>query len=207
MITQMIKSMGMLLLDVCFVIIIMFCVDNIWDTYNGRNELDYEFVSAMEFSGEKADVLQGEAPPAIHGYIPMSNSDTPDMWFYEVRNQEEWDYYCSLIGIDAKQNALDFSKGYYVFSVSRELTNLYLETDVWWDVKEYGNLVRADFNLDTYEEHTIFVYHLDEKIDFYFNQRDYEVGNYNMTKGEQNSLADEPDKPYLTGPYPETRVD
>ena len=55
---KIIKSIGMLLLDVCFVIIIMFCFGNIWDTCNGRTELDYEFVSTMEFSGEKADSYQ-----------------------------------------------------------------------------------------------------------------------------------------------------
>lgn len=119
-----------------------------------------------------------------------------------MRNADEWEYFRSWLGIEAY--ALDFTDQYYVFSINRKLTRLrYWDAkDFWPDVDKYGTLVRADFDLDHYEEGMIYIYRLDRKIDFYFNQRDYDLGKYNMSDRQLNTMIDEPYAPYLYGPYP-----
>lgn len=200
---KIIKSVFMLIIDLFCIIIIWFSATSVWNSTYARKRMEYEYVTAMSFTGEKSLELEGSAPPGIYDEIPMKEEQKPDCWFYEVRSQEEWDYFKSLIGIEDEGCDLDFLNNYYVFSISRELTALYYNNNVNWDIDEYGSLVRADFDLDNYEENMLYVYRLDEKITFFFNQRDYDLGNYNMSSGQLNILQDEPYEPYIYYPYPD----
>lgn len=204
MIVKIIKSIFMILVDSVFCILIWCCVTIMWDSTYAWKKLNFEYVDNVEFSGEQNGEINGTEPPAMDTAI-FDNFETleiiPDFWFFEVRNADEWEYFRSRFGIEAY--ALDFTDQYYVFSINRKLTRLrYWDTkDLWPDVDKYGTLVRADFDLDYYEEGMIYIYRLDRKIDFYFNQRDYELDKYNMSGRQLNSMIDEPYEPYLSGPY------
>ena len=205
MIIKIMKSIFMILIDIGFCIIIYYCVGMMWDSTYAWKKLDFEYVDNVEFSGEQNAEINGIEPPAMntadfYDYYVHTQKNTPDFWFFEVRNADEWEYFRSRFGID--EYTLDFTDQYYVFSINRKLTCLHYKNDEWHNVDKYGNLVRADFDLDHYEEGMIYIYRLDRKVDFYFNQRDFELDKYNMSARQLNSMIDEPYAPYLYGPYP-----
>lgn len=212
MIIKIMKSIFMILIDIGFCIIIYYCVGMMWDSTYAWKKLDFEYVDNVEFSGEQNAEINGTEPPAMntadfYDYYVHTQKNTPDFWFFEVRNADEWEYFRSRFGID--EYTLDFTDQYYVFSINRKLTRLrYWESkELWYDVDKYGNLVRADFDLDHYEEGMIYIYRLDRKINFYFNQRDYELDKCNMSARQLNALIDEPYEPYLYVPFPYTVED
>lgn len=166
-------------------------------------ELDFEYVGELNFEYNRN--YSGECKlPAVFNSIPcieqrdINMMEGPNFWLYEICNEEEWKYFCELMGIEEQMNTLEFPN-YYVVSVSRSILSLYCN-DKYWNPKEFGSLVRADFNLDEFEESRLYIYRLEDDVLFYYNDRDWDMGNYNMDKHE---LWNEeiPDKPYLISPF------
>lgn len=166
-------------------------------------KLDFEYVGTLDF--EYNENYSGECKmPAVFNYIPcvaqrnIKMMEGPNFWFYEIRNEDEWEYFCELMGVEEQTDTLEFPN-YYVVSISRKIMNMYCNNK-YWDTKEFGNLVRADFNLDEFEESKLYIYQLEDEVLFYYNDRDWNMGNYNMDKHELWN-EEMPDKPYIVSPF------
>lgn len=190
---------------ICIFCIVLFCTPFIISSPLGWKKLDFEYVSEVHFTRAAYGATEGTAPPGVFDCIPAvternSNSAAgPDFWFYEIRNEDEWKYFCDLLGIEESDYTFDFLH-FYVISISRKLTGLKCN-NLYWDKSEYGSLVRADFNLEDYEKDKIYIYQLDEDVNFFYNQRDWEMYNFNLDYGQLFILNDEPYEPYLKGVF------
>ena len=173
----------MILIDLFCGFIICFIVRLFYVDFWAWKNLPFEYVGNFDYYDRELNT--DEIPPEINGVAPL-NSVIPEykslegFWFYEIRTEEEWNYFCNLIGIENAPQTLDFSN-YYVISINRKLTKLQYN-NARWDVEKYGSLVRPNFNLDYYEEGKVYLYQLKQKIFFYYNRRDWEIRRYNLDR-------------------------
>lgn len=182
------KAVIMLLLDMVCIYIICVLAGNFY-YYVSWHELGFEYVGEMEYEGIDRDRKLCGAEPKGASSTPFplwDNGTEPEecgkkgFWFYRIKDEREWEYYCSLFGIQDTDMELCFDN-HYVFSVNRRLTRLQYN-NTRWDVEEYGSSVRPDFDMDSYEDGKIYLYQLEKDEDFYFNFSDYKLGRYNYNK-------------------------
>ena len=152
--------------------------------YLAWKDLRFEYVDELCFYGSE-ETVRGEAPPYVNGIPALQSGNTgwkrlDGFWFYEIRNQEEWEYFSSILGMEKINQELDFTD-YYVISINRKLKRMQCN-NMYWDKKEYGSLVRPDFDLDSYDGGKVYIYRLQDKVTFYFNHRDWSTGKYNLDK-------------------------
>lgn len=200
---QNVKLLFLLGINILCFLVIIFCSTMLLEPGLFWKKLDFEYVGESYF--EYNENHSGECKiPAVFNYIScvaqrdINMMDGSNFWFYEIRNEEEWEYFCELMGMEEQINMLEFPN-YYVVSISRKITNLYCN-DKYWDTGKFGSLVRADFNLDEFEKSRVYIYRLHEEVLFYYNDRDWDIGNYNMDKYELWN-EEMPDKPYLVSPF------
>lgn len=167
--------------------------------YLAWGDLRFEYVNEFYFYGQEESV-RGEAPPYVNGIPESQLGNTEEknrygFWFYEIRNEEEWEYFSSQLGIEETDQELDFSD-YYVISINRKLKRMQCNS-MYWNKEKYGSLVRPDFDLDSYDQGKVYLYKLQDKVTFYYNYRDWETVKYNLNR--KNFFIDviEGDEPYL----------
>lgn len=164
--------------------------------------LEFEYIDQLSFNYNDNYSLECKLPAVYNDISCVSERnytyiDGPNFWFYEVTTEDEWRYFCELMGIE-DDYVLEFPNN-YVISISREITDLYCN-NIYWNTKKYGSLVRADFDMEKFEKSKIYIYRLNEEIVFYYNARDWDLGNYNMDECELRN-ADTIAKPFLEGPF------
>ena len=162
---------------ICFIInflvfrIIIVC----WRGDYSWKELELEYVGEAHYEQVfDTEELEMAVPLTINAIqireIVDSPKDRKVRSFFEIRNEEDWEYVKNVLGVKDCAVNFDFSF-YYIISINREIENVEFNQQ-YYTIEQYGYEVRGKSKDDSFISGTIYVYKMKDKINFYYRKKD-----------------------------------
>lgn len=150
------------------VLILAFCIMK-WSGYFSWEELPIEYVATLEYDNATQWGSDKMAPITINAEQIQRMVEGDEMLenhcFFEIRSNDDWEYVCHALGIEKDSLELDFAS-YYVVSINKKLKKMeYINEE--WKIEGYRDYVRAETVENSYEEGTIHIYRIKEKLTFF----------------------------------------